>query len=152
MLIITFTGNRGIRSADVLPILERVYEMFPDSTWRSGMAVGLDTTVAQFAIDNGITLEAHLPFPPNIQTRRWNNASRDKYRKILDADVDVFIHSSSYSDGGYMIRNIKMAEGSDIVIAFNRKKSGGTMNMIRHCIKSGIIVIDGFDNLNMYRL
>ena len=116
------------------------------------MAIGLDMCVAQFAVDNCINFEAHLPFPPDVQTNLWNKASRSKYNKIMESGVETFVYSQSYSAAGYMKRNIKMVEDADIAIVFNRKKSGGTMNTIKYCIKSNITLLDGLNKLERFSL
>ena len=51
-----------------------------------------------------------------------------------------------------MKRNIKMVEDAHMVIVFNRKRNGGTVNTIKYCIKSNMIVLDGFNNLEKYSL
>ena len=59
----------------------------------------------------------------------------------------MFTHSDQFSFAAYQHRNVKMATGADLVIAFNLNKKGGTVNMIKHCLRSGIEVLDGFDDL-----
>ena len=108
------------------------------------MAYGLDMAVAEFADANGIPFEAHLPFPAYIQTKRWNQANQALHTCLLTKAVKVFTHSDKFSMGAYQTRNMKMAEGADVVIAFNRNEKGGTVNMIRHCEESKIPVIDGY--------
>lgn len=152
MLKIAFSGNRYIDDSQVIPVLEYLSNTFPGSVWRSGMAIGLDMYVAQYAMDNGINFEAHLPFPPDIQTKLWNKALRSKYNKIIESGIETFVYSQSYSAAGYMKRNIKMVEDADMVIVFNRKKNGGTMNTIKYCIKSNITLLDGLNKLERFSL
>lgn len=142
--IITFTGNRNISAGTVQEALQAVHEKYPNTTWRTGMAYGLDMAVAEFAAANGIPFEAHLPFPAYIQTKRWNPANQARHLELLEKAVKVFTYSQEFSMAGYQLRNVKMADGTDIVVAFNRNKHGGTVNMVSHCIDSGIPVIDGY--------
>jgi len=142
--IVTFTGNRNIRAGTVQEALQAVHEKYPNTTWRTGMAYGLDMAVAEFANANGIPFEAHLPFPAYIQTKRWNQRNQARHLELLENAVKVFTYSQEFSMAGYQLRNEKMADGADIVVAFNRNKRGGTVNMVSHCIDSGIPVIDGY--------
>jgi hypothetical protein len=141
---ITFTGNRNISAGTVQEALQAVHEKYPNTTWRTGMAYGLDMAVAEFADANGIPFEAHLPFPAYIQTKRWNPANQARHLELLEKAVKVFTYSQEFSMAGYQLRNVKMADGADIVVAFNRNKRGGTVNMVSHCIDSGIPVLDGY--------
>jgi len=142
--ILTFTGNRNISAGSVQEALQAVHKKYPNTTWRTGMAYGLDMAVAEFANANGIPFEAHLPFPAYIQTKRWNQANQARHLALLEKAVKVFTHSQEFSMAGYQLRNEKMADGADIVVAFNRNAKGGTVNMIRHCEESGIPVLDGY--------
>lgn len=142
--IITFTGNRNIKASEVQAALQAVHEKYPNSTWRTGMAYGLELAVAEFAAANDIPFEAHLPFPAYIQTKRWNKTNQEKHLALLEKAVKVFTHSQEFSMAAYQTRNVKMAEGADVVIAFEDKDQWGTIDMVSYCIDSGIPVIDGY--------
>ena len=142
--IITFTGNRNIKAGSVQDALLAVHEKYPNTMWRSGMAYGLDLAVAEFAYLHKIPFEAHLPFPSYIQVSKWRGESVHLHTKLLTKAVKVFTHSPDFSLAAYQVRNVKMAEGADVVVAFNKNTNGGTVNMINHCKAKGITVIDGF--------
>lgn len=142
--VITFTGNRNIKYEKVEEFLKVIHAMHPDATWISGMAYGLDLAVAKYAADHKIPFEAHLPFPAYIQTSKWNQETKDLHSSLLECACAVFTHSEKYSTKAFQVRNIKMAERADVVIAFNKQSKGGTVNMINYCKKSGIAVVDGF--------
>ena len=142
--IITFTGNRNIKVREVQVALQAVHEKYPNTTWRTEMAYGLDLVVAEFAAVNKIPFEAHLPFPAYIQTKRWNKENQERYFALLERAVKVFTHSQEFSEDTYPDRNMKMLEGTDMMITFNRSSRGDSVNMVSHCIDSGIPVIDGY--------
>ena len=142
--IITFTGNRNISAGTVQEALQAVHEKYPNTTWRTGMAYGLDLAVAEFAAANEIPFEAHLPFPAYIQTARWNDANKERHLELLEKAVKVFTHSQEFTEDTYQDRNMKMLEGTDVMITFNRDSRGDSVNMVSHCIDSGIPVIDGY--------
>jgi hypothetical protein len=47
----------------------------------SGMALGVDTTWAQVALDAGLALHAYVPFPQ--QPDRWPEPDREEWSKLL---------------------------------------------------------------------
>ena len=149
-VIVTFTGSRsiGMNNPTVIESLMEIHKRFPNATWRSGMAVGLDLAAAQFAYTHNIPFEAHLPFPAHIQTSRWQSASVQLHTMLLTKAVKVFTHSPEFSMGAYQVRNVRMATGADVVVAFNLHTKGGTANMIWHCLSKNIEILDGFDDLN----
>ena len=147
-MVITFTGNRDLTLDLVSSALQNIWDKYPDAVWRTGMAFGLDLAVAEFAADNGITFEAHLPFEADLQCSKWNATAQNKYHKLLVKASAIFTHSTGFSMGAYQFRNVQMANGADIVVAFNHHARGGTVNMINHCNKVGIAVVDGFSLLN----
>lgn len=147
--VITFTGNRniGMNNDTVNDSLKIIKEKYPHAIWRSGMAYGLDMAVAHWAYKNNVQFEAHLPFPAHVQSSKWGKAAKELQTILLTKAIKVYTHSDTFSFAAYQTRNINMATGADIVIAFNLNDKGGTVNMIRHCLKSKITVLDGFNNL-----
>lgn len=142
--IITFTGNRNIKVKEVEAALQAVHEKYPNTTWRTGMAYGLDMAVAEFAYANGIPFEAHLPFPAYIQTKRWNPANQARHLELLEKAVKVFTHSQEFSEDAYWLRDVKTIVGADLVVTFNRNEEANTVKFIGHCEESKIPVIDGY--------
>jgi len=142
--VITFTGNRKLTFNDVRKNLQEIHDSNPGTIWVTGMAYGLDLAVAKFAADNGIPFEAHLPFPAHIQISKWDLPTQKLHTALLEKASAVFTHSDKFSMQAYQLRNIKMADKADLVVAFNRNKKGGTVNMINYCKKSKIPIIDGF--------
>ena len=152
-VVVTFTGSRsiGMNNPTVMESLIEVHRRFPGATWRSGMAVGLDLIVAQFAYTHNIPFEAHLPFPAHIQTKRWNGPSVQLHTMLLTKAVKVFTYSQEFSMGAYQARNEKMATSADVVVAFNLHTKGGTANMIWYCLSKNIEVLDGFEDLQVLK-
>ena len=152
-VVVTFTGSRsiGMKNPTVIESLMEIHKKFPGATWRSGMAVGLDLAAAQFAYTHNIPFEAHLPFPAHIQTKRWNGPSVQLHTMLLTKAVKVFTHSKEFSMDAYQVRNVKMASGADVVVAFNLHEKGGTANMIWHCLSKNIEVLDGFEDLKVMK-
>ena len=152
-VIVTFTGNRsiGMNNPTVMESLMEIHRRFPGATWRSGMAVGLDLAAAQFAYTHNIPFEAHLPFPAFIQTKRWQGTAVQLHTMLLTKAVKVFTYSKEFSMDAYQARNVGMATGADVVVAFNLHTKGGTANMIWHCLSQGIEVLDGFDDLKVMK-
>jgi hypothetical protein len=141
---ITFAGNRNISAGTVQEALQAVHKKYPNTTWRTGMAYGLDMAVAEFAAANEIPFEAHLPFPAYIQTKRWNKANQERHLALLEKAVKVFTHSQEHSPDAEWLRNVKMTVGADVVVTFNQNEEANAVKFIGHCEESKIPVIDGY--------
>ena len=89
--------------------IENLSEYIPKETTEivSGGAKGVDTSAREYAIANSIKLTEFLP-------------EYEKYKK-----------------GAPLMRNLKIIEYSDIVIAFWDGKSKGTKFVIDNCNKTG---------------
>ena len=142
--VVTFTGNQNISAKEVQEALQGVHEKYPNTTWRTGMAFGLDMAVAEFAAAKGIPFEAHLPFPAYVQTKRWNQRNQARHLELLEKAVKVFTHSQEFSTDASWLRDVKMTVGADMVVTFNRSEEANAVRFIGHCEDSKIPVIDGY--------
>lgn len=147
--VITFTGNRNVsyKNPEVTKTLIKLQKLYPDYTWRTGMAVGLDITVARFANTHAIPFEAHLPFPAHIQCKYWSDADKQLHKVLCDRAQDTIVYSDKFYTKAYQKRNEKMINGAKFVVAFNLRTRGGTVNAINYALSQKIPVYDGFDDL-----
>ena len=115
--------------------------------WRhfiSGMALGCDLYFAEAVlalkeIYPSVTLEAALPFPG--QADRWPEASRARWRRIVDAcDVESVVQN--HYDRGCMLRRDRyMVERSSAVLAVFDDTPGGTKYTLDHAAKKGLEIL-----------
>lgn len=77
----------------------------------SGMALGVDQWAALAALDEGMELEAHLPFPAEEQGKFWSGTDRAVHSALIKrASVVKF-----YGDG---------RERFDLIPAYHRRNQG----------------------------
>lgn len=112
----------------------------------SGMALGVDTWAAEYAIFNNIPFLAYVPFVG--QELAWPIASQKAYRRILSkADTIKIVCSGSYAPWKMQERNKAMVNDCDVLIAVWDGTTGGTGNCVQYAlsIKKRIIRIHPFD-------
>ena len=95
-----------------------------------GMALGVDQLVAEECIKYGIPFVAAVPFPG--QENRWPEASKRKYKALLDKAAEIVIVCPTYSRAALQLRNEWMVDHSDALIAIWDGSSGGTANCVAY--------------------
>lgn len=100
----------------------------------SGVALGIDQDFCGVCVELGVPFVAFIPFVG--QDSRWPAASREVYRKVLDAAAGVRIVSQSPATDeaarrAALDRNEAMAEVCDELIAVWDGSQGGTSHMVR---------------------
>jgi uncharacterized phage-like protein YoqJ len=102
----------------------------------SGMALGVDQWVAEYAIDKEIPFDAYIPFLGQEIT--WPKESQIKYNKILScAEHIVTCSDPGYSSWKMQKRNEKMVDDCDELIAVWDGSCGGTKNCVEYAKKVG---------------
>lgn len=113
----------------------------------SGGALGSDMIWAELAIEMNRKLILYLSCK-NHNTK-WGQKDKDKFQLILNKAYKIFYISEDYSYGCEQVRNIKMCKDSDMLIAINTNKPGGTMNCIKYAesIEMPILKVNPFKDL-----
>lgn len=102
----------------------------------SGLAQGWDTALALAAVDLEIPFEAYVPF--RGQESRWPVPARQRYATLLRrADRVVIVCPGGYSAENMQLRNERMVDDSDVVIALWNGSGGGTRNCIVYADRVG---------------
>ena len=128
-----------LRAAAESAILEG-YEHF-----LCGMAEGCDlyfceTVLALKERYPHVTLEAAIPCPS--QADRWSEASRARYRALLErCDFETMV-SAVYTPGCMQRRNRYMVDHSALLIAAHNGTPGGTRGTIEYALRRGVPVTD----------
>lgn len=101
----------------------------------TGMALGMDTWAAEVALAMKIPVFAYVPFKG--QGDNWPLKARDRYERILLRAEKVFYTSDKYSKNAFFIRDEKMVDDGDRVLALWNPaiQSGGTYHTIQYAIK-----------------
>lgn len=97
----------------------------------SGMALGWDQALAVAAYMNGIPFDAYVPFKG--QEIKWPAASQNNYRVILaKADKIIIVSEGSYTPLKMQVRNMKMIDDCETVLAMWDGSTGGTYNCLQY--------------------
>lgn len=97
----------------------------------SGFALGWDLSLAEAADFAGIPFTAVLPF--DGQEERWPEASRRRYRDLLDRASDVVVvDKGGFSVRAMHARNRRLVDECELLLAlFDGRPRGGT----HHCLE-----------------
>lgn len=146
MTTCSFTGHRNIERAhiDTLPGLirrgiEYVYKLGV-RRFCVGGAIGFDTMAAQEVISFKMThhdVELVLVLPCFDQADNWNIIEREMYDFILSRADLVEYTSEHYYKGCMRIRNKRLVELSDVVIAYSNRSSSGAGQTVRMAEAAG---------------
>lgn len=124
-----------------------IFKWFTEPHIISGMALGVDTWAAQFAVWAKIPFTAYVPFEG--QEGNWPKESRDEFNRLLKLATEVkYICPPGYSASKMQIRNEAMVDNCDILIAVWDGTPGGTGNCVWYAMEQEktIIRINPLDN------
>lgn len=110
----------------------------------SGMALGVDTYVAEIILDlkkkyPAITLEAAIPCEE--QAIKWGEKNRERYFSIIERCDKQTIISKSYTPDCMNKRNRYMVNCSDVIIAVWDGTPSGTGNTVKYAKEKNKTVI-----------
>lgn len=127
-----FTGHREIGAdfskeklrATVEELVERGVEIF-----YCGMAQGFDLFCAEEIVrvkekNENIKFIACVPYYG--QEKKYGEENKKRYVELLKKSDEKIILTKSYFKGCELARNRYMAEQADVLVAYLRKKTGGT--------------------------
>ena len=114
----------------------------------TGMALGWDQAIAQAAIDLGIPFHAYVPC--DSQDRKWPFEAGEKYRKLLSKAAKVVVTCPGpYAVWKMQVRNEKMVDEADTILACWDGSNGGTYNCIEYAKKKAKPVVNCYkEHLN----
>ena len=100
----------------------------------SGMALGWAQALAEAALRLNIPLWCYIPF--KRQESVWPMESRLNYQHLLEsAQRVIFCSPGLYAPQKMQIRNQRMVDDADLILAYFDGSSGGTRNCIRYAEK-----------------
>jgi uncharacterized phage-like protein YoqJ len=104
-----------------------------------GMALGLDTWVAEVCIDVGQPWTACVPF--RGQESRWPAKAQHHYRWLLEraSRVDI-VCEGGYAPHKMQRRNRRMVDLGECLVAFWDGSSGGTGNCVQYAREVGRLI------------
>lgn len=113
----------------------------------SGMALGWDQALAEAAARLTLRFHAYVPFPGMHQ--RWPKESQHLFHALMhSADKIVTCSEEPYAAWKMQVRNERMVNDSDRVLALWNGTTGGTSNCVGYANKVGKPVINVWDEWN----
>ena len=147
----SFTGHRTIPQAQLEQIRAAVARQI-DSAYLCGCrsffcggAVGFDTLAAQEVIkyrNLHADVRLCLLLPCINQDRHWSKEQRSEYSKIISLADSVEYTSHYYSDECMKIRNMRLAECADLVVAYVNRWQSGAAQTVRMAQRMGKDVVN----------
>lgn len=119
-------------------------------TFYSGAAMGFDLIAAELVLllkkslkEKNVRLVCVIPF--ENQAKNWPHQWQRRYEKVLNEADRVVMISKEYYNGCYQSRNRYMVDHSDYIITYYDGKSGGTKSTLKYAQKSGLTIINIFE-------
>ena len=142
-----FTGHRILQKDFDYNLLDRViFNLIQGGTknFCCGMATGFDLAAAesvlQYKKDFDIKLIACIPCLG--QEKNFNKKNKEKYTKVLEKCDEKKVLSEKYFDGCMFVRDRFMVDNCDVLVTYQRRKSGGTSYTVNYAKSKGINLIE----------
>lgn len=140
-MIIAGTGHRpnklGGYGNDVFESLIQLatlaLEKYEPARVISGMALGWDQALAQAAINLSVPFDAYVPFTG--MDAKWPTSSQQYYLSLLcNAREVVECSPPGYSAYKMQVRNERMVDDCDLLLALWDGSTGGTANCLKYAV------------------
>lgn len=147
----SFTGHRVISPDSVKPLenlLSRAIEYVYGEGCREffvGGAMGFDTMAAKQLISKRITcpdIRLTVIIPCVNQSEHWGYTAREMYAYIVSNADEVIFTSEEYTADCMKIRNAKLVEVCDVLIAYSGNARSGSAQTIRMAEKAGKLIFN----------
>lgn len=110
----------------------------------SGMALGWDQALANAALNINIPLWAYVPFEG--QESMWPRKSKDAFYRLSDeSEKKVICSEGDYAPWKMQVRNERMVDDSDEVLALWDGSGGGTGNCVQYARKKNKNIVNLWD-------
>jgi uncharacterized phage-like protein YoqJ len=107
----------------------------------TGMALGWDQAVAEACIQLRIPFAAYLPFAD--QDFKWPKKSREYWEGLLAfAARTVIVSAGRYSASKMQIRNERMVDDGDLLLALWNRTPGGTGNCVEYARSKNRLILN----------
>lgn len=141
------TNQIQMISDGVVATFKRQYN---DIYFNLGGAIGADQIVGNSCIEANVPYYLYLPAPIEIQGKYWNSNQLNNLKKQADlsSGLNIIDPSGNYNVKNYFIRDRKMVDEADIVVAFwVGKRQGGTFETMKYALKQSKFVFNALNEL-----
>ena len=134
------TGHREIGEDFNFSGLETAIKSLAENgvkTFYCGMAVGFDLIAAECVISfkNELGLKLAACIPCATQPKYYSEVDKLRYERILNECDEKFVLAPSYFKGCMQERDKFMVDKADVVLAYLKKKKGGTYFTVSYAKK-----------------
>ena len=153
----SFTGHRHIEKDHVLP-LEHLLARAIDYVYAEGCrefytggALGFDTMAAKLLIKKRMVcpdIKLTVVIPCLNQSEKWAYSAKKMYDYIVSNANEVIFTSEVYSKNCMQIRNAKLVELCDVLIAYSGNPISGSGQTIRMAKQADKPVYNLFQKIN----
>ena len=143
--ICCFTGHREIydsieeiKNSLLKTVCDLVKEGFDE--FRTGGAVGFDMLAADAVLEakKQFPKIRHVIYVPCItQNKYYTTEQNKKYLMHINSADRILAVSENYHVGCMHKRNRALADGSDVCVAYLRKRNGGTAYTVKYAVSIG---------------
>ena len=111
----------------------------------SGGALGVDTLWIEAGLKLNLPVNVILPFPGYDEF--WAEQDKKHLEQLMHKCGCVDYVSSMFYDGVYQLRNRKLVDSCDLLVAYWNGSKGGTGNCVKYAkkMKKETLVYDKFD-------
>ena len=143
----SFTGHRVLDSRFDPMLLDRVVINLIKSGARNfycGMATGFDMESAEVVLKYKEIYNLRLCacIPCEEQSRYYSVKDKKRYEKILCACDEKIVFSEEYNSWCMQERDRFLVDNCDVLVAYLRKKSGGTYYTVNYAKKTDKKIIE----------
>ena len=142
-----FTGHRILEKNFDSNLLDRVIlNLIKGGTknFYCGMATGFDLAAAESVLQYKNDYEVNLiPCIPCLgQENAYSQKNKERYLKILEKCNQKIILSVEYYDGCMFARDRYMVDKCNVLVTYQRRKSGGTSYTVNYAKSKGVNIIE----------
>lgn len=151
-----FTGHRKIEDrhrSKIVPLLSRAIEFAYEGgcrTFITGGALGFDTLAAREIIRFRLShsdVRLLIILPCKNQGSSWSDSQISSYEYTLANADEIEYVCEEYTDGCMKLRNQRMVDLSDMLIAYVSRPYSGSAQTVRMAAKAGKTVYNLFPSL-----
>lgn len=151
---VCFTGHRSIPEERAILIPRALDTIISGliaigaKSFRLGGAVGFDTIAALSVLEAKEKyphIKLDLILPCRDQTDKWDEYNVTAYNYILSRADSVSYVCDKYRRGCMYERNRRLVDGSDMLIAYLERTSGGSAYTYRYAKEKGVEIINIYD-------
>lgn len=142
-----FTGHRILEKNFDYNLLDKViFNLIEGGTKKffCGMATGFDLAAAESVLQYKKEFEIELIacIPCTGQEKAYSQKNRERYLRILKNCSQTVVLSEEYYEGCMFARDRYLVDNCDILVTYQRRKSGGTSYTVNYARSKGVNIIE----------